>query len=134
MNYNEYNTELLLKITEMLKLMNLHLRHFPRHERYGLSQEIRQAAYGLYTGVIEVSKRYHKKTALTQTDVRHEQLRMLVNLAFELGYYEYIDGKRDHSAKEALRRYTALSIKINEIGKMLGGWIRSLKAADGVGA
>lgn len=134
MNYNHNDAELLNKIKSMIILMNLHLRHFPRHEKYALSQEIRQLSYKIYTGVIEVAKRYQKKTALTKTDLCHEQLRMLVNLAFELGYYEYKDGKREHSEKEAFRRYTALSVLIDEVGKMLGGWIRSLRASDGVGA
>lgn len=134
MDYNHHDSELIDKIREMIKLLNIQIRHFPRHEKYALSQEIRQAAYGVYLGVIESSKRYHKKTALTNTDIAHEQLRMLVHLAFDLGYYEYKDGKRDHSQKEALRRYTAASLRVNEVGKMLGGWIRSQLATNGVGA
>jgi hypothetical protein len=59
---------------------------------------------------------------------------MLTNLAFELGYYGYKDNKRSLTEANALRRYTALSILINELGAMIGGWIRSVKTADGVGA
>ena len=114
--------------------MNIHLNHFPRHEKYALSQEIRQAAYDVYGLLVECQKKYQNKTSLTRLDIRHEQLRMLINLAFELGYYLYHDNKHDRSQSEAERRYTALSILINELGAMIGGWIRSLKPADGVGA
>lgn len=130
MEINAPNAELLHKTREMIKLMNVHLRHFPKHEKYALCQEIRLAAYGVYTGIVECMKRYHNKTSLTKLDVQHEQLRMLINLAFELNYYEYKDGKRTHPEQEALRRYTALSIQINEIGAMLGGWLRHLRDSE----
>jgi hypothetical protein len=122
------------KAREMIHLMNVHLNHFPRHEKYALCQEIRQAAYGVYALLVECQKRYHNKTSLTRLDVQHEQLRMLLNLAFELGYFAFKSGTRGHSDAEALRRYTALSILVNELGAMIGGWIRHLRATDGVRA
>jgi four helix bundle protein len=121
------------KCRETILLMNVHLNHFPKHEKYGLCQQIRTAAYDVYALLVECYKRYHNKTSLGKLDVRHEQLRMLVNLAFELGYYDYKDNKRGQTEENALRRYTALSVLINELGAMIGGWIRSLRAADGVG-
>lgn len=130
MHINPPNTELLHKTREMIKLLNVQLRHFPRHEKYALAQELRIAAYGVYNGVVECMKRYHNKTSLTKLDVQHEQLRMLTNLAFELGYYDYKDGKRNANECEALRRYTALSVLINELGAMLGGWLRHLRNSD----
>lgn len=33
------------KFVEFAKLMNVHLNHFPKHEKYGLALEIRRAAY-----------------------------------------------------------------------------------------
>lgn len=112
--------------------MNIHLNHFPKHEKYGLCQETRQCAYDVYGLLVECQKRYQNKTSLTKLDVRHEQLRMFLNLAFELGYYEYKDNKRAQTQESAQRRYTALSVIVNELGAMIGGWIRSLKTADGV--
>lgn len=131
MHPNVNNAQLFHKCREMIKLINVHLRHFPRHERYALCQEIRLAAYGVYNGIVECQKRYHNKTSLTRLDVHHEPLRMLVHLAFELGYYDYKDGKRQTCEKEALRRYTAASLLINEVGAMIGGWLRSVRAASG---
>jgi hypothetical protein len=125
---------ILHKCREMILLLNVHLNHFPRHEKYGLCQQIRQAAYDVYGLLVECQKKYYNKTGLTKLDVRHEQLRMFVNLAFEMGYYFYHDHKHDRSQSEAERRYTALSVLINELGAMIGGWIRSLRIVDGVGA
>lgn len=109
---------------EMILLMNVHLNHFPNHEKYALSQQIRNCAYDVFSHIVECQKLYHNKTSLRKLDVKHEQLRMLLNVAFELGYYHYKKGKKDRCDAEALRRYTALSITINEVGAMIGGWIR----------
>jgi four helix bundle protein len=74
------------KYIDMLKLLNIYLNHFPRHEKYGLALRIRNTAYGLYDLIVEGQKRYYKKTTLTQMDIAHEQLRMQLRLAHELGY------------------------------------------------
>lgn len=125
---------MLHKCRELIQLLNVHLNHFPRHERYALQQQIREAAYDVYGLIVECQKRYHNKTSLTKLDVRHEQLRMFVNLAFELGYYDFHDGRRGRTGSEALRRYTAISVIVNELGAMIGGWLRSLKAGERVNA
>ena len=118
------------KFVEMMKLMNIYLNHFPKHEKQALCAQIRNTAYGLFNLITEGYKRYHKKTTLTQIDVMHEQLRMLINLAFKLGYYEYKTGKdKGHTPSEALRRYSSLSGLIDSLGEMIGGWIRSLRAS-----
>jgi len=71
------------KFTEFAKLMNIHLNHFPKHEKYGLALEIRRAAYEMYGYIVEAQKRYHKKTTLTNLDIRHEQLHMLGKISKE---------------------------------------------------
>lgn len=109
----------------MIKLANIHLNHFPKHEKFGLSQQIRNCMYDLFNIITECQKRYHKKTSLTNLDIQHEQLRMFFKLAFELGYYEYKDGREQHGAKEAQRRYQAISTLVDEVGSMIGGWIKS---------
>lgn len=113
------------KFAEMAKLMNVYLNHFPRHEKYGLALEIRRSAYAVYGFIVEAQKRYQKKTSLTNLDIEHERLRMFVRLANELGYFAFKDGKVcDRSAAAtAEHRYLALSGLIDEIGRMIGGWI-----------
>jgi four helix bundle protein len=118
------------KCREMIKLLHVQINHFPRHEKYGLSQQIRNAAYDVYAMIVEGQKRYHNKTTLQRLDVRHEQLRAFVNLAFDLDYYSYEHQSRGRSPGEALRRYTAVSLLVNELGAMIGGWIRHLREQD----
>jgi hypothetical protein len=113
------------KFVEFAKQMNLYLNHFPKHEKYGLAQYIRQAAYDVYGMMVEGQKRYHKKTTLTQLDVRHEQLRMYVSLAHELGYFCYRDCRLPNDEQSAVHRFLVLSRMIDELGRMIGGWIKS---------
>lgn len=113
------------KFMEFAKLMNVHLNHFPKHEKYGLALEIRRAAYDVYGFIVEAQKRYQKKTSLTNLDIRHEQLRMLVRLAHTLGNFEFKDSKKADKSPAALgeHRYLALSRLVDELGRMIGGWI-----------
>ncbi len=115
------------KFIDLARQLNLYLNHFPKHEKYGLSLQIRNAAYDVYGYVVEAQKRYHKKTTLTNLDVRHEQLRMLVRLAFELGYFEFSNGavSEESPDKLAVKRYTAVSAMIDEMGRMIGGWLNA---------
>ncbi len=113
------------KFTEFAKLMNTYLNHFPKHEKYGLALEIRHAAYEMYGYIVESQKRYYKKTTLTNLDIRHEQLRMLIRLAYSLGYFEFKAGKiaEQSPKKQGEHRYLALSRLVDDLGKMIGGWI-----------
>lgn len=113
------------KFIQFAKLMNIYLNHFPKHEKYGLALEIRRAAYDVYGLIVEGQKRYHKKTTLANLDIRHEQLRMLINLAHELGYYAFKDGqKQDQKPEElAAHRHLAISRLVDELGRMIGAWI-----------
>ena len=118
------------KFTDFAKQMNLYLNHFPKHEKYGLAQEIRRKLYECYGLVVEAQKRYHKKTTLTSLDIAHEQLRMFIRLAFELGYFSFKDGAQAPKGAMGLaeHRYLAISRMVDEIGRMIGGWIASEKA------
>ena len=67
------------------------------------------------------------KRQLTNLDIKHEQLRMQVRLAHELGYF----GQPQRSSEAAqglnVKRYLTLSALIDEIGRMIGGWIAASK-------
>ncbi len=114
---------ILHKCRELIKLLNIYLNHFPKHEKYGLCQQMRLTAYEVYALIVECQKRYHKKTSMSLLDIRHEQLRMFVHLAFELGYFRFKDNTRQEKDVEQ-RRIKAISILINELGAMIGGWMK----------
>jgi hypothetical protein len=77
------------KYIDMLKLLNIYLNHFPRHEKYAICSQIRNTAYDLYNLITEAQKRYYKKTTLTQMDIYHEQLRMQIRFVRKHSIYKF---------------------------------------------
>jgi len=117
------------KFMEFAKILNVYLNHFPKHERYALANKIRNTAYDIYDYISEGQKRYFKKTSLTGLDIAHEKLRMQLFLAYELGYFHFKDGKQsDKKPKELEEHRFAVVSKLNdELGRMIGGWIKTVK-------
>lgn len=122
------NSEAVLnrKFMETIKLLNIYLNHFPKFEKFALCNVIRNTAYEVYDLITECEKRYFKKTTLTALDVSHQRLRMQIVLANELDYFSFKDGKKDKSVLAA-KRYLAISRLVDEIGKLIGGWIKKQK-------
>lgn len=116
-------------VTQLAVQINLHLNHFPRHEKYGLCQSIRQELYQVYGLIVECQKRFHKKTSMAQLDITHERLRWFCHLANELGYFSSQHGNKN--CADGARRYLRISEMIDEVGRMIGGWRRSLVTRDG---
>jgi len=117
------------KFVEFAKLLNIYLNHFPKHEKFALANLIRTTAYEIYDAITEGQKRYHKKTTLSNLDIAHEKLRMQLHLANELGYFRYKDGRddEDDATETARHRYLAISAMVDELGAMIGGWIKKMK-------
>ena len=123
-------SELNRKFIEFAKLLNIYLNHFPKHEKYALANQIRRTAYEVYDLISEGQKKYYKKTTLTDLDITHEKLRMQLYLANELGYFKFSDGKPIQYGHEnpEVHRYLTISLMIDELGRMIGGWIQKIKA------
>jgi len=114
------------KFVETAKLMNIYLNHFPSFERHALSRDIRIAMYFVFKLIVRGQKLYFKKKTLDDLDVAHEEFRMFVNLANEFGYFEFRDGTRSEKTPKQLaaHRFLTISLLIDELGRMIGGWIR----------
>ena len=117
------------KFMEMIKLLNIYLNHFPKHEKYALANRMRNTAYEVYDLIMEGQKRYLKKTTLTNLDLTHEKLRMHIYLAHELGYFGFKDGKEAPKNVDELeqKRLSAITDLVDEMGRMIGGWIKKIK-------
>lgn len=122
--------ELNRAVTRLAAQLNLYLNHFPKHEKYALCQVIRNELYEVYGLIVECQKRYHKKSTIGSLDVAHEKLRWFCHLANELGYFSAKHG--DKGCADGIKRYLSVSRLIDEVGRMIGGWRRSLAQGDGV--
>jgi hypothetical protein len=120
------------KMVLLLKQPNLYLNRFPKHEKYALCQSIRNDGYLVFDLMVEGHKRYYKKTTLTELDIAIERLRMKLLLAYELEYFNYRT-KNDETERDPLageKRYSAISQMIDEIGRIAGAWIKSVKETE----
>lgn len=90
------------------------LKQFPKHEKHVLGAEIRLSMLQLQRLIVTAFKRYHKKTTLTDLDIELAILKRRVRLAKDLRYLD-------------LKKYQIWIGQLVEIGKMIGGWIKSIK-------
>ncbi|MFA1575666.1 diversity-generating retroelement protein Avd [Vibrio cyclitrophicus] len=102
------------KCREMLMYGYQALKQFPKHEKHVLGAEIRLSMLQLQRLIVTAFKRYHKKTTLTDLDIELAILKRRVRLAKDLRYLD-------------LKKYQIWIGQLVEIGKMIGGWIKSVK-------
>lgn len=87
------------------------LHQFPKLERHLLCAEMRSAMNALLRLTVTAWKRRQKAAALFDLDVEIEVLRVLVRKSHRLGYIN------THRLDVWMRH-------INEIGRMVGAWIK----------
>lgn len=106
--------EIKTKIEDMIVYGNICLKEFPRHERYAMASEIRVCMYRVLGICIEANHRHYKKTTLTELDIELDKLRSYIRLSAS-----------DDLRYLSIDKYGRWAAKVNEIGRMLGGWIQS---------
>jgi len=111
--------KILQKTEDMIYYGNQALLQFPKAERYALAADIKNSMYTFYRLIITANKKYYKKTTLQDADVELEVLRGFLRLAVNKNL-RYLP----------INKYENWSIMISEIGKMLGGWIKSTKQIE----
>ena len=84
---------------------------FPKRVRFTFADRITHLALDLVEDLVEARYTRNKQTILKRANLRLEKLRVLLRLCRETGYLS-------HNSHEFAMR------AINEIGRMLGGWIK----------
>lgn len=90
------------------------LAQYPRSEKHTLAASIKHTMDDMAKLIIRANKEQRKLEWLRQLDASLELLRTQVRLSHDLGFLPN-------------KRYEVWSGHLAEIGKMLGGWIRSTK-------
>ncbi|MDD2807490.1 MAG: diversity-generating retroelement protein Avd [Patescibacteria group bacterium] len=109
------DTPLILKTYELYKLFYEYLALFPKKDKYTLGAKCELYILATMESLIAASNSSKdKKLALIQqANLKFDTLKILIRLA------------KDVKALDT-KKYIALQERIHEIGKMLGGWQRSL--------
>ena len=85
---------------------------FPRSQKFLLGDRIQSTALDVLEALIEATYTRDRRRHLTRANLGLEKLRVFFRLASEL---QHID----------LRRYEHAARTIDEIGRLVGGWIKS---------
>jgi four helix bundle protein len=109
------NETIVLKSYEFMKELVGVLKKFPRDQRFLLGDRIQLLASEIMETFIEAYYRpsSEKKPLLDKANILLEKMRYYLRMCYELGFY-------------ASTRYGQLSEQVQEIGRMNGGWIKSL--------
>lgn len=106
---------ILQKMYELYKVFYQYAVNFPKKDRFGIGQRCENQILDLVEWTIKASKsrRENKQAILYQISLQLDTLKIFIRLMKEI---RTID----------LKKYTIIQGHINEIGKMLGGWIKSM--------
>lgn len=105
--------KILQKTFDMINYAYPALAQYPKGEKFALVADIKRCMDVMLERVIEANKKYYKKTTLQELDVEVEKLKAYVRLSYNLGFLPP-------------KKYEQWSGLVVEIGRMVGGWIKSV--------
>ena len=111
MGYGSENLIIKQKLEDAIEYSYCVFRHFPKSERFTIVADLKRSQTKMLEFAIRANKSRDKYQLLRELDTELELFRTLVRLSFRL---EFI----------APKQYEILSIKFNEFGRLLGGWIK----------
>ncbi|MBK8174676.1 MAG: diversity-generating retroelement protein Avd [Rhodospirillales bacterium] len=92
---------------------------FPRAQKFLLGDRIQSAALDILEGLVEATYTRNRAPVLRSVNLKLEKLRLLIRLASDL---QILD----------LRRYEHAARTIDEIGRLVGGWLKASHAPEAV--
>lgn len=100
------------KVKDMMKYGYEVLRQFPKSEKFALGADIKRCMDVMLERSVEAEFGYYKKTTFREFDVANKKLLNYLQIAHELGFL-------------SPHKLEVWSEKLIEIGKMIGGLIKS---------
>lgn len=104
------------KIYDMILYAYPALEQMPKSQKFSLAQDMKHCMNEIMRLTITANKKYTKRTTLQQLDVEVAALKVYLRIAYDLRYLPP-------------KKYEVWSGLLVEIGKMVGGWIRSQREA-----
>jgi len=99
------------KVYDLILWLYPAVNKFPKSQRFVLGQQIENTVLEILKGIIQANQERNKLPYLKQISVDLDKLRILVRLTKDLKFIN-------------IRQYQFAAEKINEIGKILGGWLK----------
>lgn len=102
------------KTYDLYKIFYQYLTNFPKKDRYTLGQRVENAILDLLEAITHAGQlsKTEKLPILKTASIKLDQVKILIRLCKDL---KILDNKK----------YLLIESELQEIGKMLGGWIKS---------
>lgn len=94
---------------------------FPRSQKFLLGDRIQSLALEVLEGLVEATYTSERRPILTRVNLHLEKLRVLLRLAKDLRHLD-------------LRRYEHAVEELNEVGRLVGGWLKAGRPPTEAGA
>lgn len=104
------------KVYDMILYAYPALEQMPKSQKFSLAQDMKHCMDKIMRLTITANKKYTKRTTLQELDVEVAALKVYLRIAYDLRYLPP-------------KKYEVWSGQVVEIGKMVGGWIRSQREA-----
>lgn len=111
-NVSQLDIPIFAKLYEFYQTLSIALISFPKIKRYTLGQKTDTLALDIFELLFSVSYSEHKLIILKKISAKLDLLKVLIRLSKD-------------SQAITHKNYVKLSSHLQEIGKMLGGWIRA---------
>lgn len=107
---------LFVKVEALMPWMLAHTAKFPNAERARLARQIETTLFALHSHLVYAAKTDQTKTHLSSADAELEKLRFYLRLSVEMRYTSF-------------DQYAYCAGQLNEIGNLLGAWIKKASAS-----
>ena len=102
------------KVYDLILWMYPLINKFPKKQRFVLGQQLENTLLDILKGIIQANQERDRLEILKQVSIDLDKFRILFRLAKDLRFM-------------SIKQYQFGAEKINELGKILGGWIKSCK-------
>lgn len=92
------------------------LTRFPKDQRFRLAARIEECLFTFYNHLLRAARLRQRRPALLEADLELEKLRVYLRLAQDLRCLKF--NQYEHAAR-----------LVNEVGKLLGGWLKTIPAS-----
>ena len=115
---DEQELPVFVKWIDFLKWLLLTTEKFPKSARFTFADRINNLALDVVADLVEARYSRQKSPILRQVNLSLEKLRVLLRISYEQRLLSY-------------KAYEHSMYSINEVGKMVGGWIKQQGAGGG---
>jgi len=114
---NNFDTPIFKKSYDLYKILHEYRKVVPKSDRFTVFERCEQSLLDVIEAILQASSqnKQEKVSALNRASLKLNVLRIFIRLLKDI---KAID----------IKKYVKLETMVDEIGRMLGGWIRSINA------